>query len=80
MAAMRADGARHLRDVNAVVPAQIATAPGWVVPSSAADVPDGDHVAELLWWWMTVPLEPASDAAWVNELAALPGTTEFLDS
>lgn len=51
----------------------VTTDPGWVVPASEADIPEGDLIAEILWWWVNAPLGDAAATSWVADLAAEPG-------
>lgn len=57
---------------------QVAAHPGWVVPASEADIPEGDRIAEILWWWASTPLVDSSFTDWVPDLAGQPGMAALL--
>jgi hypothetical protein len=59
---------------------RVAVKPGWNIPASPADVPAGDRIATVLWWWATVPLERGTEPPWLTEAASVPGLEEITGS
>ncbi len=49
---------------------QVAVDSDWNVPAGTTEVPEGDRIAEGLWWWSTVPFRGTTAPAWLADEAA----------